>query len=140
MLSINVSELILTFVSFFVFMILLRRVLFEPVLKFMDARQARIDADLAAAQAADDRLAGDRADREKALAETRSQAQAQQAAGRKEDLAALEAAQRQLRDHQQQLQDRLQQDNLALLEKSGEELRAEAPELSRTLADRLLGK
>ena len=140
MLSINISELILTFVSFFVFMILLRRVLFEPVLKFIDARQARIDADLAAAQEADDRLAGDRADRDKALAETRSLAQAQQAACRKEDLAALEAAQRQLRDHKQQLQDRLQQDNLALLEKSGEELRAEAPDLSRALADRLLGK
>ena len=42
-LQISVPEFILTIISFFLFMFLLNKFLFKPVLSFMDARKARID-------------------------------------------------------------------------------------------------
>ena len=46
-LQISVPEFILTIISFFLFMFLLNKILLKPVLSFMDARRARIDAGLA---------------------------------------------------------------------------------------------
>ena len=46
MLSINISELVLTIISFFLLLFLLNKFLYQPVLKFMKERQARIDAGL----------------------------------------------------------------------------------------------
>ena len=46
-LQISVPEFILTIISFFLFMFLLNKILLKPVLSFMDARKARIDAGLA---------------------------------------------------------------------------------------------
>ena len=43
MLSINVSELIWTIVNFFLLYFLLKRFLFTPLGRFLDARQARLD-------------------------------------------------------------------------------------------------
>ena len=44
MLSINVSEVILTVLNFFLLYFLLKRFLYTPLVRFMDERQARIDA------------------------------------------------------------------------------------------------
>jgi F-type H+-transporting ATPase subunit b len=46
-LQISVPEFILTIISFFLFMFLLNKILLKPVLNFMDARKARIDAGIA---------------------------------------------------------------------------------------------
>lgn len=46
MLSINISELVLTIISFFILLFLLNKFLFTPVSKFMAERQARLDASL----------------------------------------------------------------------------------------------
>lgn len=46
MLSINPSELIWTILGFFALLFLLNRFLFQPLVRFMDERQARIDAGL----------------------------------------------------------------------------------------------
>lgn len=46
-LQISISEFLWTIISFFPFMFLLKKFLYEPVLKFMDERKARIDAGLA---------------------------------------------------------------------------------------------
>lgn len=46
MLSINPSELIWTILGFFALLFLLNRFLFKPLVRFMDERQARIDAGL----------------------------------------------------------------------------------------------
>ena len=46
MLTINLSELILTFINFFVLLFLLKRFLYKPLIAFMDARNARIEAGL----------------------------------------------------------------------------------------------
>lgn len=43
MLTINISELLLTILSFFILMLLLDRLLFRPVISFREQRQKRID-------------------------------------------------------------------------------------------------
>ena len=44
MLTINVSEVILTVINFFLLYYLLKRFLYTPLIRFMDERQSRIDA------------------------------------------------------------------------------------------------
>ena len=46
MLSINISELIWTIINFFLLYFLLKHFLYKPVIRFLDARQARLDAAL----------------------------------------------------------------------------------------------
>lgn len=43
-LSISVPEFILTIISFFLFMFLMKKVLYDPILKVMDARKAKIES------------------------------------------------------------------------------------------------
>lgn len=43
MLSINISELIWTIINFFLLYFLLKHFLYDPVVRFMDARRARLD-------------------------------------------------------------------------------------------------
>ena len=43
MLSINISELLLTILSFFVLMFLLNKLLFKPVISFSEQRQNGMD-------------------------------------------------------------------------------------------------
>ncbi len=45
-LQICTADFLWTIISFFLFMFLLNKILFKPVLKLMDERKARIDADL----------------------------------------------------------------------------------------------
>ena len=61
MLSINISELVLTIVSFFVLLFILDKFLYKPVTKFMAERQARIDAALETERAAKDDAAANQA-------------------------------------------------------------------------------
>ena len=44
--SINVSEVIWTIVCFFALLFVLKKFLFDPLIKFMDQRQANIDQSL----------------------------------------------------------------------------------------------
>lgn len=44
MLTINISELLLTVLSFFVLMFLLNKLLYKPVISFREQRQSRVDA------------------------------------------------------------------------------------------------
>ena len=46
MLSINISELVLTAISFFLLFFLLKRFLYDPLIRFMDERNARIEEGL----------------------------------------------------------------------------------------------
>lgn len=50
--SINVSEVIWTVICFFALLFVLKKFLFDPLIKFMDDRDARIAAGLAEGQAA----------------------------------------------------------------------------------------
>ena len=69
-LQISVPEFILTIISFFLFMFLLNKFLFKPVLSFMDARKARIDEGLAEGKKAEAALEENKAQLAQELAQT----------------------------------------------------------------------
>ena len=69
MLSINLSELVLTIISFFLLLFLLNKFLYTPVLKFMRERQARIDAGLEKERAAN----AEAAENEKRIEDAKTQ-------------------------------------------------------------------
>lgn len=70
--SINISELIWTVICFFVLLVVLKKLLFDPLVSFMAARDARIQDGLNAGRTAQQQL--------DAAARTRSEAQRKQAA------------------------------------------------------------
>ena len=70
--SINISELIWTVICFFVLLVVLKKLLFDPLVSFMAARDARIQDGLSAGRTAQQQL--------DAAARERSEAQRKQAA------------------------------------------------------------
>ncbi len=140
MLSINVSELIWTVVNFFLLYFLLKRFLYTPVVRFLDARQARLDeaekkeAEARAAAEENDReIEGQKALRRAEAAELLAEAQSADAERSRRSLAeAREEAARSLEDA-----------NAALVseqEREREALASDTPALAAILAERLLGE
>ncbi len=136
--TIYVSEIIWTVVCFLVLLVVLKKLLFDPILTFMDAREeklaharkagenanaARTDADAALAEA----RRKDRADANALLAEARAkdeQARAEAVSAVKQETAqTMKQARAELRESE--LRER-------------EQLEAKAPELAGALADALL--
>ena len=74
MLSINISELIWTVINFFLLLFILKKFLFDPILKFTDARQAKIDAGLEAEREAEREVEANREALAEAKNETRAEA------------------------------------------------------------------
>ena len=138
MLSINVSELIWTIVNFFLLYFLLKRFLYTPVVRFLDARQARLDE--AEKKEAEARAAADEIDRQieeqKAIrreeaAEILAEAQKADAEQSRQSFAeAKEAAARALEDANAALR--------AEQERERASLASDTPELAAMLAERLL--
>ena len=138
MLSINVSELIWTIVNFFLLYFLLKRFLYTPIVRFLDARQARLDE--AEKKEAEARAAADEIDRQieeqKALrreeaAEILAEAQKADAEQSRQSFAeAKEAAERALEDANAALR--------AEQERERASLASDTPELAAMLAERLL--
>ena len=140
MLSINISELIWTIINFFLLYFVLRRLLFDPVGKLLDERQAKIDAGQSeakkaqeTAQALRDRLAEEKA--ESRLEAGRIVAAAE-SEGEKRHSETLKAARAQaaddLRAAAAQLKEQDGQEEALLRERSGE--------LSALLSGRILGQ
>ncbi|MBQ9250030.1 MAG: F0F1 ATP synthase subunit B [Oscillospiraceae bacterium] len=138
MISINLSELIWTIINFFLLMFLLKRFLYTPILRFMAARQARVDAGLEAERSAqaqvqenDQRLADEKtASREEAkrILNTAGEAARQR---REETLSqAREAAGKARQQAQAEL--------TARCEDERDRLSQARPELAELLAERLL--
>ena len=82
--SINISELIWTVICFFVLLVVLKKLLFDPLVSFMAARDARIQDGLNAGRTAQQQL--------DAAARARSEAQRKQAAAADALLAEAETA------------------------------------------------
>ena len=138
MLSINISELIWTIVNFFLLLFLLRRFLYEPICRHMDARQARIDEKLALereAQAALDAEERRREEQEQSVREE-SRALLRQTSAQ----AARESAQT-VRDARQDMKSAREQERERLLQESRreeEQIAGAEPALAAALAGRLL--
>ena len=138
MLSINISELVLTAASFFLLFFLLKHFLYDPLISFMDERSARIekglDAEkqaLAAVQANEMLLEAKRKesmDRAKHIVEQARNADEQR----------REAALQQARQSAEESRSRAREEVCRFQTGEAGKLKADEDELAALLADRLL--
>lgn len=140
MLSINISDLILTILSFFLLLFLLNKFLYQPVLKFTRERQARIDAQLDKERAANEQLAENERRIEAEKAASRDKAKAMLAEARREEAKAhdeqaklLAAESAAVRQESRRRVEQIAQDTKV-------ELAEHKEELADVLAERLIGK
>lgn len=140
MLSINLSELVLTIISFFLLLFLLNKFLYTPVLKFMCERQARIDAGLEKERAANAEAAENEKRIEDAKTQRREEAKAILAKQRTDDGRAHEECAKQLlKDSAKERQEaRVRVEAMAKDAKA--KLDTEKDELANALAERLISK
>lgn len=138
-LQISVPEFILTIISFFLFMFLLNKFLFKPVLSFMDARKARIDAGLAEGKKARAELEDNKAKLAEELAQTGAQARGIINSARSEAEKAksevLASAHAEAEELHKNVRERVKQEETAAVSEIDESL----PELVAVLSDRLVG-
>ena len=137
MLSINISELLLTILSFFVLMFLLNKLLFKPVISFREQRQNRMDESFRQESLAKEKQA-----------QAREEAQQQRLAGLKQaqDIAARtqaqageewQTAEKQIEQEAQAAMAQAAEDTETLCAAGSRSLEQHRHELARTLADRL---
>ena len=135
-----ISELIWTVVNFFLLLFLLKRFLFTPVLRFMDARKARIDEKVEKERKAEAKFAENRERLQAEKAKSREEAKnilARSGEEREQRRAAAIAEARAasaqaLKDGENALAQKR--------EKTAETLKAATPELAQLLAEQLLSE
>ena len=137
MLSINLSELLLTVLSFFVLMFLLNKLLFKPVIRFREQRQSRMDESYRQEKLAKEQQA-------QAQEEARQQRlvglkQAQEIAEQTQAQAGAEwqTAEKQIEQEAQAAMAQAAEDTETLCAAGSRSLEQHRHELARTLADRL---
>lgn len=137
MLSINISELLLTVLSFFVLMFLLNKLLFKPVIRFREQRQSRMDESYRQEKLAKEQQA-----------QAQEEAQQQRLAGLKQAQEIAEQTQAQAGAEWQTAEKQIEQEAQAAMAQAAEDtetlcaagsrsLEQHRHELARTLADRL---
>lgn len=137
MLSINLSELLLTVLSFFVLMFLLNKLLFKPVIRFREQRQSRMDESYRQEKLAKEQQAQAQEEaRQQRLAGLK---QAQEIAKQTQAQAGAEwqAAEKQIEQEAQAAMAQAAEDTETLCAASNRSLEQRRHELARTLADRL---
>ena len=137
MLSINISELLLTILSFFVLMFLLNKLLFKPVIRFREQRQSRMDESYRQEKLAKEQQAQAQEEaRQQRLAGLK---QAQEIAEQTQAQAGAEwqAAEKQIEQEAQAAMAQAAEDTETLCAAGSRSLEQHRHELARTLADRL---
>ena len=140
MLSINFSELIWTIINFFLLLFLLKHFLFDPISRFMDARQARIDAGLDAEREAKEALAENERDMAEQKTQTRHEAAELVNRAAAEDAKRASEAYVKARGEAAALQETGEAAVKDRHARESEELKAGEPELAALLAAHLLGE
>ena len=138
MLSINISELVLTAISFFLLFFLLKRFLYDPLLRFMDERNARIEEGLDAEKQALAAVQANEMLLEAKRKESMDQAKRIAEQARSADEQRREAALQQARHSAGESRSRAREEVCRLQESESEKLRDGETELAALLADRLL--
>ena len=138
MLSINISELVLTAISFFLLFFLLKRFLYDPLLRFMDERNARIEEGLDAEKQALAAVQANEMLLEAKRKESMDQAKRIAEQARSADEQRREAALQQARQSAGESRSRAREEVCRLQESESEKLRDGETELAALLADRLL--
>ena len=137
MLSINISELLLTILSFFVLMFLLNKLLFKPVIRFREQRQSRMDESYRQEKLAKEQQAQAQEEaRQQRLAGLK---QAQEIAEQTQAQAGAEwqTAEKQIEQEAQAAMAQAAEDTETLCAAGSRSLEQHRHELARTLADRL---
>lgn len=140
MLSINISELVLTIISFFLLLFLLNKFLYKPVLKFMQERQARVDAALEKQRAAEAEVAELQARIEGDKDARRDEAKAILAAQRETDGKAKDELTRALAGESADARRDARAQVEAEAKAAAAALAGEKTALAQALAERLIGK
>ena len=138
MLSINISELVLTAISFFLLFFLLKRFLYDPLLRFMDERNARIEEGLDAEKQALAAVQANEMLLEAKRKESMDQAKSIVEQARNADEQRREAALQQAWQSAGESRSRAREELCRLQESESEKLRNSETELAALLADRLL--
>ena len=137
MLTINPSEVIWTILCFLALYFVLKRFLFDPLVAFMDARDAAVqsglDEESAARALIDEEQRSVETAREQSLQKAQVLLADQKAADEQRRTAAIAAAHSRAAALEQQAKEQAE----ALRQQSREELAAQSALLARTLADRL---
>ena len=140
MISINISELIWTVINFFLLFFLLNRFLYKPVLSFMEARQARIDAKLREEEEAKACIEDNDARIQDEMARSREEAKKLLALNAEEiekhNAEVLQEAKKASAQNRKDSEAALAQNQ----EKTAQQLHEAAPELAAMLAERLLSE
>ena len=138
MLSINISELIWTIINFFLLYFLLRHFLYRPVVRFLDARRARLDE--AREKESEARTAAEENEKE---IEERKALHREKAAGILSEAldADTERSRQAFSEAKEKAARAFEEANKALLNEQEREkavLEADTPELAAMLAEQLL--
>ena len=139
MLTINISELVLTIASFFLLMFVLKKLLFQPLLSFMEARQARIDEGLKLGDEAEARLHEARSESDRLLDEAKKQAARRVADEGLRDRERIAEAAKLLGQRAESASEAALREVEAARERRRAELAEKSPQLTELLARRLLG-
>ena len=137
MLTINISELLLTVLSFFILMFLLNKLLFKPVISFREQRQKGIDDCFEQERQAKEKLAETQKDLDCRRSESLKQAESIMADARSK---AQQEAENIAKQAESQAEEKMQQaarEAEELCKAGGEALEEQRRQLAADLADRL---
>lgn len=137
MLTINISELLLTVLSFFILMFLLNKLLFKPVISFREQRQKGIDDCFEQERQAKEKLAEAQKDLDCRRSESLKQAESIMADARSK---AQQEAENIAKQAESQAEEKMQQaarEAEELRKAGGEALEEQRRQLAADLADRL---
>ena len=137
MLTINISELLLTVLSFFILMFLLNKLLFKPVISFREQRQKGIDDCFEQERQAKEKLAETQKDLDCRRSESLKQAESIMADARSK---AQQEAENIAKQAESQAEEKMQQaarEVEELRKAGGEALEEQRRQLAADLADRL---
>ena len=138
MLSINISELVLTAISFFLLFFLLKHFLYDPLIRFMDERNARIEEGLDAEKQALAAVQANEMLLEARRKESMDQAKHIVEQARNADEQRREAALQQARQSAEESRSRAREEVCRFQAGEAGKLKADEDELAALLADRLL--
>ena len=137
--SINVSEVIWTVICFFALLFVLKKFLFGPLIKFMDDRQARIDAGAAAQRETEEQLQENHAALEESWRARNEEAKAlldqSNAEAEEERAKAVAEAQSAADKAEKKIRSQIQTEREEVLAQASQQM----PELMDVLSDRLFG-
>ena len=137
MLTINISELLLTVLSFFILIFLLNKLLFKPVISFREQRQKGIDDCFEQERQAKEKLAETQKDLDCRRSESLKQAESIMADARSK---AQQEAENIAKQAESQAEEKMQQaarEAEELRKAGGEALEEQRRQLAADLADRL---